>query len=208
MEPIAWEAILAAGIFFSLGATSPGPSLIVVLRNTLIGGRRQGVACAVGHGVGFGIYAGSAVFGLILLLENAPSVFLVLQIIGVLLLIWYGIIMWTAEMNTLQDIDLESNSKGRQGFTEGFAIAFFNPKIALFLVAVLAQVLKPGMGIETKVIIGLLGMTIDMGWYMIVAIVLTGTPVLEKLRQNGEVVYKLTAVALWFFAGSVTLSLL
>ena len=43
---------------------------------------------------------------------------------------------------------------------------------------------------------------------MIVAIVLTGTPVLEKLRQNGEVVYKLTAVALWFFAGSVTLSLL
>ena len=64
MEPIAWEAILAAGIFFSLGATSPGPSLIVVLRNTLIGGRRQGVACAVGHGVGFGIYAGSAVFGL------------------------------------------------------------------------------------------------------------------------------------------------
>jgi threonine/homoserine/homoserine lactone efflux protein len=76
------------------------------------------------------------------------------------------------------------------------------------LVAVLAQVLKPGMGIETKIIIGLLGMTIDMGWYMIVAIVLTGTPVLEKLRQNGEVVYKLTAVALWFFAGSVTLSLL
>ena len=59
-----------------------------------------------------------------------------------------------------------------------------------------------------KIIIGLLGMTIDMGWYMIVAIVLTGTPVLEKLRQNGEVVYKLTAVALWFFAGSVTLSLL
>ena len=73
--------------------------------------------------------------------------------------------------------------------------------------AVLAQVLKPGMGIETKVAIGLLGMTIDMGWYMIVAIVLTGTPVLEKLREKGEIVYKLTAVALWFFAGSVTWSL-
>lgn len=207
MEPIAWEAILAAGVFFALGATSPGPSLIVVLRNTLIGGRRQGVACAVGHGVGFGIYAGSAVFGLILLLENAPNVFLVLQIIGVVLLVWYGIVMWRAEINTLQETDTESFSKDRQGFSEGFAIAFFNPKIALFLVAVLAQVLKPGMGIETKVAIGLLGMTIDMGWYMIVAIVLTGTPVLEKLREKGELVYKLTAVALWFFAGSVTWSL-
>ena len=207
MEPIAWEAILAAGVFFVLGATSPGPSLIVVLRNTLIGGRRQGVACAVGHGVGFGIYAGSAVFGLILLLENAPNVFLVLQIIGVVLLVWYGIVMWRADINTLQEADTESFSRDRQGFSEGFAIAFFNPKIALFLVAVLAQVLKPGMGIETKVAIGLLGMTIDMGWYMIVAIVLTGTPVLEKLREKGEIVYKLTAVALWFFAGSVTWSL-
>ena len=121
MEPIAWEAIFAAGVFFVLGATSPGPSLIVVLRNTLIGGRRQGVACAVGHGVGFGIYAGSAVFGLILLLENAPSVFLILQIIGALLLVWYGIMMWTADINALQDFDSESIGKDRQGFAEGFA---------------------------------------------------------------------------------------
>ncbi|MBT5595332.1 MAG: LysE family translocator [Euryarchaeota archaeon] len=208
MEAIAWEVILAAGFFFVLGAVSPGPSLIIVLRNTLIGGRRQGVACALGHGVGFGIYAGSAVFGLILLLENAPSVFLVLQLIGVALLIWYGILMWTADINALQGIDIESNSKERQGFGEGFAIAFFNPKIALFLVAVLAQVLKPGMGIETKLAIGLLGMTIDMGWYVIVAVALTGTPALETLRAKGNLVYRITAVALWFFAGSVTLSLL
>jgi threonine/homoserine/homoserine lactone efflux protein len=208
MEPLAWEVILAAGIFFVLGAASPGPSLIIVLRNTLLGGRRQGVACAVGHGVGFGIYAGSAVFGLILLLENAPNVFLVLQIIGAVLLVWYGIMMWTTDINALQDIDTESNGKERQGFAEGFAIAFFNPKIALFLVAVLAQVLKPGMGMETKLAIGLLGMTIDMGWYIIVAVALTGTSALEFLRTKGDIVYKITAVVLWLFAASVTLSLL
>ena len=179
-----------------------------MLRNTLSGGRRQGVACAVGHGVGFGIYAGSAVFGLILLLENAPSVFLVLQIISAVLLVWYGIMMWTTDINALQDIDTESNGKERQGFAEGFAIAFFNPKIALFLVAVLAQVLKPGMGMDTKLAIGILGMAIDMGWYIIVAVALTGTSALEFLRTKGDIVYKITAVVLWLFAGSVTLSLL
>ena len=195
MEPLAWEAILAAGLFFALGATSPGPSLIVVLRNTLIGGRRQGVACAVGHGLGFGIYAGSAVFGLILLLENSPNVFLLLQIIGAVLLVWYGITMWTAKVDALDDVDIKATNHQRQGFTEGFAIAFFNPKIALFLVAVLAQVLKPGMGFETKLAIGALGMTIDTLWYVLVALVLTGTPILEKLRENGELVYKATAIA-------------
>ncbi|MBL6885695.1 MAG: LysE family translocator [Candidatus Poseidoniaceae archaeon] len=207
MEPLAWEAILAAGVFFVLGATSPGPSLIVVLRNTLIGGRRQGVACAIGHGIGFGIYAGSAVFGLILLLENSPDVFFALQIIGVFLLIWYGIKMWTAEVDALQEVEATAVQHQRQGFAEGFSIAFFNPKIALFLVAILAQVLKPGMGFSTKLAIGMLGMTIDTVWYLIVALVLTGTPALEYLRKKGEYVYKFTAVALWFFAGSVVYSL-
>jgi threonine/homoserine/homoserine lactone efflux protein len=56
-----------------LGAISPGPSLLMVIRNTIVGGRRRGVMCAVGHGIGFGLYAGVAIFGLIVLLEEAPG---------------------------------------------------------------------------------------------------------------------------------------
>ena len=209
MEPLAWEAILTAGTFFILGATSPGPSLMVVLRNTLIGGRKQGVACALGHGLGFGLYAGSAVFGLIVLLEQAPDVFLGLQIVGVLLLVWYGWKMWHTTLDEPTDvIEVETGKLQRQGFTEGFAIAFFNPKIALFLVAVLAQVLEPGMGMNTKLAIGGLGMFIDAAWYVIVAVLLTGTRALDVLRSHGELVYRATAVALWVFAMSVTYSLL
>ena len=88
MEGLAWEAIFAAGTFFFLGAISPGPSVMVVIRNTIVGGRSQGVACAVGHGIGFGIYAISAVFGRFVLLENAPDVFRVLQLFGVCFLFW------------------------------------------------------------------------------------------------------------------------
>ena len=81
---------------FTLGAISLGPSLMVVLRNTTTGGRRQGVMCALGHGLGFGMYAGLAVFGLIVLLEEAPTVFTGLQLIGCALLVWYGVSMWNA----------------------------------------------------------------------------------------------------------------
>ena len=208
MEDLAWEAIFAAGTFFFLGAISPGPSVMVVIRNTIIGGRTQGVACAVGHGIGFGIYAGSAVFGLIVLLENAPDVFFMLQLIGVGLLIWYGYLMWNDEVNLDEDSHVENTKVKRQGFMEGFAIAFFNPKIALFLVAILAQVLEPGMGMGTKLAIGLLGMTIDMGWYLIVALALTGTGAVDWLRIRGQLIYRITAVALWFFAASVSYSML
>ena len=208
MEGLAWEAILAAGTFFFLGAISPGPSVMVVIRNTIIGGRSQGVACAIGHGIGFGIYAGSAVFGLIVLLENAPDAFLILQLIGVGLLIWYGYLMWNDDVDLGESKDIDKNQIRRQGFIEGFSIAFFNPKIALFLVAILAQVLEPGMGMGTKLVIGLLGMSIDMGWYLIVALVLTGTGAVDWLRLRGRLIYRITAIALWIFAASVLYSMI
>jgi threonine/homoserine/homoserine lactone efflux protein len=206
---IAWEALLAAGTVFTLGAISPGPSLIVVLRNTMLGGRKQGVACAFGHGIGFGIYAISAVFGLVILLDNNPQIFQVLQYIGIVLLIFYGWKMWTAIVNEKDEvIDIaQSNQQQKQGFIEGFSIAFFNPKIALFLVAVLAQVLKPGMSFETKISVGVLGMLIDTTWYLFVALALTGTPALDKLRNNAVLVNRITATVLWSFAAAVLIAM-
>ena len=61
MEPSAWAAL---AIVFGLGAMSPGPSLAVVLRNTMTGGRRQGISTGIGHGIGFGIYAFLAALGI------------------------------------------------------------------------------------------------------------------------------------------------
>ncbi|MGB0780481.1 MAG: LysE family translocator [Candidatus Poseidoniaceae archaeon] len=201
---LAWEAILAASTVFFLGAISPGPSLLMVIRNTIVGGRRRGVMCAVGHGIGFGLYAGVAIFGLIVLLEQAPQVFLVLQLIGIALLFWYGWLMWHHAKDEIE----ESFEGEARGFLEGFSIAFFNPKIALFLVAVLAQVLDAGMSLATKLVIGFIGMAIDMIWYVLVAVFLTGTPILDWLRENGAIVNRVTALVLWGFACSVGLGML
>ena len=64
------------------------------------------------------------------------------------------------------------------------------------------------MGMNTKLAIGGLGMFIDAVWYVIVAVLLTGTRALELLRTHGELVYRATAIALWLFATSVMYSLL
>lgn len=200
---LAWEAILAASTVFFLGAISPGPSLLMVIRNTIVGGRRRGVLCAVGHGIGFGLYAGIAIFGLIVLLEEAPGIFLILQWIGIGLLAWYGWLMW----NHNAEGENQTIHGEAKGFLEGFSIAFFNPKIALFLVAVLAQVLESGMSLETKLVIGFVGMAIDMVWYVLVAVFLTGTALLDWLRANGAFVNRITALVLWGFATTVLLGI-
>ena len=164
---------------FILGATSPGPSLAVVLRNTMIGGRSRGLACAVGHGIGFGFYAVSVVFGLVVIMENNPDVFTLMQIIGGLFLLYLGIGMIRSEATVI----VQSEGK-REGFFEGFFIAFLNPKIAVFMLAVLSSVLDPSMSNDTKWIIAGMGMTIDTVWYVSVALLLSKSTIIAKIEQN------------------------
>ena len=182
-------AISAAAVMFILGATSPGPSLAVVLRNTMIGGRGRGLACAVGHGIGFGFYAISVVFGLVIIMENNPDVFTIMQIIGGVFLLYLGIDMVRSEAK-----EIEFSDGKREGFVEGFFIAFLNPKIAVFMLAVLSSVLDPTMSNDTKWVIAGMGMTIDTIWYVLVALVLSNSNMLSKIKNNQRALNVITGV--------------
>ena len=62
-----------------MGAISPGPSLVVVLRNTISGGRLQGVMTGIGHGIGLSIYAFIAVMGLSSIILSNENYFQTIQ---------------------------------------------------------------------------------------------------------------------------------
>ena len=182
-------AISAAAVMFILGATSPGPSLAVVLRNTMIGGRSRGLACAVGHGIGFGFYAVSVVFGLVAIMDSNPNLFTLMQILGGLFLLYLGI-----EIIRSEEKEIEHSEGKREGFVEGFFIAFLNPKIAVFMLAVLSSVLDPSMSSETKWIIAGMGMTIDTVWYVLVALVLSNSSMLTKIEKNQRLLILITGI--------------
>ena len=182
-------AISAAAVMFILGATSPGPSLAVVLRNTMIGGRSRGLACAVGHGIGFGFYAVSVVFGLVAIMENNPNLFTIMQVLGGLFLLYLGI-----EIIRSEEKEIEHSEGKREGFVEGFFIAFLNPKIAVFMLAVLSSVLDPSMSSDTKWIIAGMGMTIDTVWYVLVALILSNSSMLTKIENNQRLLNQITGV--------------
>jgi threonine/homoserine/homoserine lactone efflux protein len=186
---VEWAAVAAASALFVAGATSPGPSLAIVVRNTIIGGRSRGMACAIGHGIGFGFYAVAAVFGLVVLMETLPNLFFTLQMLGVVFLLWMGVNLLRAKHEEVQ----EHESK-RKGFMEGFMIAFLNPKIAVFMLFVLAAVLEPGMAEGTKWVIAALGAGIDATWYLIVAAILTSGTLLEKMKENQVRFHQFTGI--------------
>ena len=189
--------ILALSFVCAMGAMSPGPSLAVVLRNTISGGRLQGVMTGVGHGLGFGMYALLAVTGLSALLIAHESFFLFLQWSGALVLLWLSYDMLTyipSDGNEDHSID------NRRGFIEGFLISFLNPKILVFLVAVFSQFIDPQMSQSEKILMAILAGLIDTTWYVLVAAILAGTPLIDFFRSNSLIIDRVIGLVLSLLA--------
>ena len=190
-------SLLALSIVCAMGAMSPGPSLAVVLRNTISGGRLQGIMTGIGHGIGFVLYALVAVTGLSALLLAHDSTFLFLQWSGALVLLWLSYNMLTyipSNANESHEIS------GRKGFIEGFLISFLNPKILVFLVAVFSQFIDPEMNQMERIIMAILAGLIDTIWYVLVAAVLAGTPLIDTLRSNSVIIDRVIGLVLFFLA--------
>ena len=64
-----------------LGAMSPGPSMVVVLNNTIFKNKFNGILTALGHGVAIGIYAICAVLGIGLILKTNLFFFNLLKVL-------------------------------------------------------------------------------------------------------------------------------
>jgi len=192
-----FTALVGVSLVCAMGAMSPGPSLAVVLRNTISGGRTQGVMTGIGHGIGFGIYAMLAVTGLSAILIADESKFELLQWSGAVVLLWLSYNMLTYQPSEDKE---EHQSSGRRGFVEGFMIAFLNPKILVFLVAVFSQFLDPHMTDIDRVIMALIAGLIDTVWYVLVAAVLSGTVIIDKLRANSILIDRMIGTVLLVLA--------
>ncbi len=190
-------ALLGMSLVCAMGAMSPGPSLAVVLRNTISGGRTQGVMTGIGHGIGFGIYALLAVTGLSAILIADESKFELLQWGGAVVLLWLSYNMLTYQPSGDKE---EHVSSGRRGFVEGFMIAFLNPKILVFLVAVFSQFLDPEMDDIDRMIMASIAGLIDTIWYVLVATVLSGTVIIDKLRENSTLIDRMIGTVLLILA--------
>ena len=67
-------------------------------------------------------------------------------------------------------------------------IAFLNPKILVFLVAVFSQFINPDITNSGRFMMAIVAGVIDTTWYVLVAAVLSGTSIVDKLRANAVII--------------------
>lgn len=167
----------------ALGAMSPGPSLAVVMRHALQGGRRNGSIAALTHGLGITLYALLCISGLAVLITASPLVFRGFQWAGAIYLAWLGIKGLMARPAEAGELQPATESAGAA--RDGFLIVFLNPKVAVFFIALFSQVIGPDtLWLERGLYVATAGV-IDAAWYLFIAAMVTQPRWLGALQRNG-----------------------
>lgn len=199
-----WLGLLA---ICCLGAMSPGPSLAMVVRHTLGGGRGKGIVCAWAHSIGIGVYALVTLLGLAVMLKNAPLVFNGIAILGALYLAWMGLQALRSNGGMQAKLTAGEATDTLTAARDGIVISLFNPKIMLFFLALFSQFVMVADSLTGQALIILTPLVVDGLWYTLIALVLSHSSVLPKLREKAGLIDKLSGVVLILLAIRVLYSL-
>lgn len=143
MTPAQWGTLLLLNL---AGAASPGPDILLITR-TAIRSRRHALATVLGIQIGVMFWCTLTVLGFAALLNAFPALLGFLQLIGGSWLVWMGrgMILGGLRERHNPPADLEEAvarlGRMRQSFRQGLATNLSNPKIVLFLSALIAPLL-------------------------------------------------------------------
>ena len=180
-----------------VGAMSPGPSMALIIRNSIKYGRVSGLLSSIGHAIGIGIYASISVVGLQIILINNIFVFNTIQFCGSIFLLILGILFLK---NSGENLSLEDDQKNLNSFIQGFAISILNPKILIWFTAIFSQFIEASSTNMTKLTMVFMASSIDGIWYIIVTIVVTGFGLKQFLENNTKTIQNISGIVLIFIS--------
>ncbi|MDP5254109.1 MULTISPECIES: LysE family translocator [unclassified Vibrio] len=195
-----WLALFSVSL---LGAMSPGPSLAIVAKHTLAGGRVNGIAAAWAHALGIGVYALLTLLGLAVVLQQMPMVFHAVSYAGAGYLAYLG---WQALRSQGGIADKLSSGNAvpwYQSAREGALISLLNPKIALFFIALFSQFVHLDYDHWDKLTVIATPTLIDGLWYTLMALLLSQSHVVSMIRRHAVWIDRVTGVVFLALAAQV-----
>jgi len=169
-------AIMSITVALTLGAMSPGPSFVMVARTALAVSRRDGLAAAIGMGVGGVVFSVVALLGLLALLAAVPLLYIALKVLGGSYLFYLGCRIWRGAHAPLMlgDTHLQGQpTRVWRSFALGLATQVSNPKTAIVYASVFASLLPSEVPLFVLIVLPVMIFVIETTWYSVVAIALS-----------------------------------
>ena len=118
---------------------TPGQDTALTIRNALAGGRRSGLATALGVALGQAVWTAAAAVGLVAVLRASQPAFTALRLVGAAYLVFLGVqsLLAAAGRRRVPHVEVRASPGGalRQGLLSNLA----NPKMAVFFTSLLPQ---------------------------------------------------------------------
>ena len=116
---------------------TPGQDTALTIRNTLVGGRRDGVLTAAGVAAGQATWALAAAGGVAAVIVASEPAFLALRVVGAAYLVWLGVRSLVAAWRRTPHV--AARPVRRAPLRQGVLSNLGNPKIAVFFTSLLPQ---------------------------------------------------------------------
>jgi threonine/homoserine/homoserine lactone efflux protein len=172
---------------------TPGPDTALTIRNTLLGGRGNGLRTAQGVAVGQALWTVAASAGIAALVAASQPVFTAVRIAGAAYLIWLGLQALAAAVRGRRHEERPRGSAS--GFRQGLLSNLANPKMAVFFTSLLPQF---GAGFGELLALGLVFSTMTLAWLSAYALAVARTKrflVRGRVRRALDAVMAFTLVA-------------
>lgn len=187
-------AFTVAGLILFI---TPGPDMSLWLSRTLTGGRRAGLAAAMGTNLGCVVHASLAALGISVLIHASPIAFNTMKVVGALYLLWlaWGMIRGGTALSV--ETERGADLPWWPSFLTGVAVNLSNPKVVIFFITFLpgfVSAADPHAG-EKLMFLGLF--FVAMNVVLSALLVLWADRFVGALRRNPRAL----RVIDWLFAG-------
>jgi threonine/homoserine/homoserine lactone efflux protein len=149
---------------------TPGQDTALTIRNTLLGGRPAGVSTAFGVAIGQAAWTLAASLGLTAVLVASEPAFAAIRLVGAAYLVYLGAhSLWLAIRPGLHldrvERSLPAGLAPRNALRQGALSNLGNPKMAIFFSSLLPQLVAPGSGAFTGLmVLGLVFVSMTVVW--------------------------------------------
>ncbi|MDO1584033.1 LysE family translocator [Rhizobium oryzicola] len=163
---------------FAFAIVSPGADLAMVMRQSLVHGRRQAIITSVGIGSALMFHVSYTILGIGLIISQSIYLFNIVKWCGVAYLIYIGIKSLRAgktdiSVQAVSAADEERKQSGLKAYMLGFAANALNPKPVFFFLSIFSTVVSVHTPMLVKFGYGLVMASCLIAWFIGVSIFMT-----------------------------------
>ncbi|MCW8856765.1 MAG: LysE family translocator [Kangiella sp.] len=197
-----WQEFLLMASAHALAVASPGPDFAIVMRQSLVFGRRFAILSSIGIGLAILVHVTYTVLGIGLLIRDTLWLFTAIKVAGAAYLLyigWQAIGVQKAEVKDFNPVSKDTMTGGK-AFRQGFMTNVLNPKATLFFLSLFTTIVdaKTPMGIQA--LYGIWMSVMTGAWFVFLSLMLTQQRVRQFFASFGHWIDRLLGAFLIILA--------